>query len=464
MPTFEKDIHTGRLRPMVDSNDIARKAIKKRHLSDEVVEELYTHVKSVSVNGSTSLLPDKNGNVNIVVSGGGESSESIRRQVENNTKDIDVNTDSIEQINTYTINGKAIKDNPELGAKDIGAVPLNDGKIPMEYLPDTRVDSIAEFSGFVADVPVMSDAVADEPQSVFFNTTTKKFVALAGDIYYSDWVAYNDIPEPTYFGEKSADDIGYIPTTHKVYHDIVTEKLYRWGGSELAVVNQDLALGETETTAYSGDKGKKLREEFDAEKIDRENKDNELERTLQALVLGAKASCVVSPNVIHKNTATEVSVTGSISNVKATAISIEGDNYKNSTDEDTGSFDTVFPIQTSKDITFIVKATYNGAIFPASAMLYAVDKIFYGAGTSASAATNVASPRRTPAGTYSLTTQSGDYVWWSVPSSMSINKATLNGFNFPIKQDGTTSVDGVSYKIYKSENQYSASTMNIVVS
>ena len=207
-----------------------------------------------------------------------------------------------------------------------------------------------------------------------------------------------------------------------------------------------------------------LTEALDAEKTNREDKDNELERTLQALVLGAKASCVVSPNVIYKNTTTEVSVTGSISNVKATAISIEGDNYKKSTDEDTGSFDTVFPIQTSKDITFIVKATYNGAVFPASAMLYAVDKIYYGAGTSASAATNVVSPRRTPAGTYSLTTQSGDYVWWLVPSTMSISKATLNGFNFPIKQDGTTSVDGVSYKIYKSENQYSASTMNIVVS
>jgi hypothetical protein len=123
-------------------------------------------------------------------------------------------------------------------------------------------------------------------------------------------------------------------------------------------------------------KDNELAEALDAETTNRENKDNELERTLQALVLGTKASCVVSPNVIHKNTATEVSVTGSISNVKATAISIEGDNYKNSTDEDTGSFDTVFPIQTSKDITFIVKATYNGAIFPASAMLYAVDKIF----------------------------------------------------------------------------------------
>jgi hypothetical protein len=218
-----------------------------------------------------------------------------------------------------------------------------------------------------------------------------------------------------------------------------------------------------ETQARS-DADAELQKDMEEEANTRENKDNELERTLQALVLGAKASCVVSPNVIHKNTATEVSVTGSISNVKATAISIEGDNYKNSTDEDTGSFDTVFPIQTSKDITFIVKATYNGAIFPASAMLYAVDKIFYGAGTSASAATNVASPRRTPAGTYSLTTQSGNYVWWLVPSSMSISKATLNGFNFPIKQDGTTSVDGVNYKIYKSENQYSASTMNIVVS
>lgn len=415
MPTFEKDIHTGQLRPVVDNNDIARKAIKKRHLSDEVVEELYTHVKSVSVNGGLVVLPDEQGNVNIVVDGGsGDGAEELRKQVEQNTEDI-----------------KTIK--------------------------SVHIDEMVEYEGEVSGtVEVEWDAIAAKPEGIYFYNG--KFVALASGDYYAEWEPFGDIKAADSYGTYTKE--GRMPLADKIYYNKSNSLGYRWGGTSLAKVDQSLALGETSSTAYAGDKGKKLREELDAEKIACE----ELGITLQALVLGAKASCVVSPNVIHKNATTEVSVTGSISNVKATAISIEGDNYKNSTDEDTGSFDTVFPIETSKDITFIVKATYNGVDFPASAMLYAVDKILYGAGTSASVATNVAPPRRTPAGTYSLTTQSGDYVWWLVPSSMSISKATLNGFNFPIKQDGTTSVDGVSYKIYKSENQYSASTMNIVVS
>ena len=42
----------------------------------------------------------------------------------------------------------------------------------------------------------------------------------------------------------------------KIYLDISTSKIYRWSGSTYAVVSDTLALGETSSTAYRGDRGK----------------------------------------------------------------------------------------------------------------------------------------------------------------------------------------------------------------
>lgn len=42
----------------------------------------------------------------------------------------------------------------------------------------------------------------------------------------------------------------------KIYSDLTTNKLYRWGGSAYAEISASLALGETSSTAYRGDRGK----------------------------------------------------------------------------------------------------------------------------------------------------------------------------------------------------------------
>ena len=44
--------------------------------------------------------------------------------------------------------------------------------------------------------------------------------------------------------------------TGKIYTDLSTEKIYRWSGSKFVVISETLALGETSSTAYAGDKGK----------------------------------------------------------------------------------------------------------------------------------------------------------------------------------------------------------------
>lgn len=42
----------------------------------------------------------------------------------------------------------------------------------------------------------------------------------------------------------------------KIYIDLHTNKTYRWSGSAFVVISDTIALGETSTTAYRGDKGK----------------------------------------------------------------------------------------------------------------------------------------------------------------------------------------------------------------
>ena len=63
--------------------------------------------------------------------------------------------------------------------------------------------------------------------------------------YVDDVLEYADLASFPLPGEAS-----------KLYIAIDTNLVYRWGGSTYAVTSSSLALGETSTTAYYGDKGK----------------------------------------------------------------------------------------------------------------------------------------------------------------------------------------------------------------
>lgn len=62
-----------------------------------------------------------------------------------------------------------------------------------------------------------------------------------------------------------------FPTTGesgKVYIDTTTNITYRWSGSTYVPIGSDLALGETSSTAYAGDKGKAVTDAFNTHKAD----------------------------------------------------------------------------------------------------------------------------------------------------------------------------------------------------
>lgn len=100
--------------------------------------------------------------------------------------------------------------------------------------------------------------------------------------------------------------------------------------------------------------------------------------------------------------------------------------------------------------------------------VYFVNKIYVGSGTIYTDVVSDSyevSARRSPADIYNVTVeQNGQYVFFVIPVTMSITKATLNGFDFPLEAPVTETIDNVSYKVYRSSNTNDAGTYQIVIS
>mgnify|MGYP006916040860 CR=1 FL=1 len=59
--------------------------------------------------------------------------------------------------------------------------------------------------------------------------------------------------------------------TGKIYIDLSTEKTYRWSGTVFAEISESLALGETSSTAYAGNKGKQNADDIADLKTDKQD-------------------------------------------------------------------------------------------------------------------------------------------------------------------------------------------------
>lgn len=124
---------------------------------------------------------------------------------------------------------------------------------------------------------------------------------------------------------------------------------------------------------------------------------------------------------------------------------------------------------TAADIPYTAEFTFAGGNKrTATATVYFVNKVYVGSGavyTDVTIDSHAVSARRSPAGTYNVTVeQNGQYVFFVIPATMSITKATLSGFDFPLDTPVSATVDGVSYKVYRSSNTNDAGTYQIVIS
>lgn len=115
----------------------------------------------------------------------------------------------------------------EMGAVNGVATLGADGKVPSTQLP-SYVDDVVEFA---AQIPTKTGMTVG---NLYYITGTKLLCSATSA------TAGTDI----------------TPEVGKIYVDLQTAKTYRWGGTDLVVISETLALGETEFSAYRGDRGK----------------------------------------------------------------------------------------------------------------------------------------------------------------------------------------------------------------
>lgn len=158
---------------------------------------------------------------------------------------------------------KSVLDEYENGKGEGGYAQLDStGKVPSVQLP-SYVDDVVEFSRFITTSPSITVGSVPYVSEVLWVTTTKKFVGYVTSTskYYSNWSGDDNYPSAESYGTIYAG--GITPAKNKIYvcapkfvGGPEEGKTFRWSGTDLSEISQSLALGETSSTAYAGDKGK----------------------------------------------------------------------------------------------------------------------------------------------------------------------------------------------------------------
>ena len=141
---------------------------------------------------------------------------------------------------------------------------LVNGKVPSGMLP-AYVDDVVEFGGMPdKGIKILQNSTADWT-IVIYDSGTKRFYASKG-VEVEDSTAlvpggtakpkllevYDNWTERENFQELTTN----VPYSGKIYIDTTGNKQYRWSGSELVEISSGgVVLGETDSTAYPGNKG-----------------------------------------------------------------------------------------------------------------------------------------------------------------------------------------------------------------
>lgn len=187
-----------------------------------------------------------------------ESISKLESQVNKNTKDIESNTkriDSTYETLTDLIEEDAAKiqqnyaDIQNLESSLRNKADLVDGKVPESQLPsyvDDVVEYVKEVNGdswrdLAVEVPI-GELVWCAASSSNAGPFYRKFARNTNGL----WTGL----------------VAVDPEVSKIYVNTTNNQTYRWSGSNLIEISKSLAIGETASTAFAGNRGKKLEEEL----------------------------------------------------------------------------------------------------------------------------------------------------------------------------------------------------------
>ena len=137
---------------------------------------------------------------------------------------------------------------------------------PSSHTHDDRYYTESEIDSKVSTLnTVISGKAASSHKHTAADITSVNASAITGVIDASHLPSYvDDVLEGYYSSSKfykTKNSDGTYATeiageAGKIYTDLNTNKIYRWSGSAFAVISDTIALGETSSTAYRGDRGK----------------------------------------------------------------------------------------------------------------------------------------------------------------------------------------------------------------
>lgn len=266
------------------------------------------------------------------VSANKQSIDQIRTQIDTIGSSVNTLTTDVSGLKTRVTNAEASIqsiNNSKGKANGLASLDAN-GKVPSAQLPGF-VDDVVEFNAIVSNITLLTQSAnkksTDAGCMVVYDSDRNRFVLAVSNISISDeqrtqwgeqilrpiktlntpatataesvealpllnvvdyweltdgtaslitskFTYYNNWLDGGSFGEDDAK--GRIPEGGKVYISTSDNKTYRWSGTQLVIIGNDLALGRTANTAFPGDEGAQLQENL-------KNTDNRLYDTANRL-------------------------------------------------------------------------------------------------------------------------------------------------------------------------------------
>lgn len=349
-----------------------------------------------------------------------------------------------------------------------------DNKVPSSALVYKELEAKAEFAGLVkghyakssaipsnaADGSYLIDANASGTSGSYIVTVASGSVVAPSEHLAISGYLYMTVDGHVYEAKNGAAwyDQGAIKTSTNDYTTAEKNKLAGiQAGANKTVVDPALSTTSTNPVQNKIVNAKFVELQNEIAVINADKATFSLSRTSgnslyfvgDTFTIKATATCSVSANTITIKCGN--STIASVQNAKTA----------------TGS-QTIAPTFSSAPTTinFTAEAVIGSVKKTASFSVGLVNPMYVGAGAVYTNVVNDShkqSARTSAGGTFNVTVASaGQYVFFVVPSSMTINKVTLSGFDFPLLAADTTSKSG--YKIYKSANTYKAGTLTLVVS
>ena len=135
----------------------------------------------------------------------------------------------------------------EKGAASGVATLGEDSKVPAAQIPDLSATYVSVNKLGASDGVAQLDSSGKVPAAQLPSYVDD---VVEGYLKVEEGKFYKTKSEENEYSEEITGESG------KIYLDVDTNKQYRWGGSQFVEISKSLALGETSSTAFAGDKGK----------------------------------------------------------------------------------------------------------------------------------------------------------------------------------------------------------------